>query len=382
MDPARRPPEADVLLFPRRLAGRNSPRGLLFRAALKIYGTGRPADAGLFSYTSLPLDSPFPFDLVRPDVIHLHWIAQGIDYRSFFRSIPAGLPVVWTLHDTEPFTGGCHATGGCVRYQRGCGSCPQLNGLRNPADLSAITIRRKRRLYRGVNLTVVAIGEANAEHARRASVFAGARDVVVIPIGIDVTRFTPRSRPESRARLGIPEDRLVIAFGAVDLGNVYKGFNVLLDALSRLRHRDRVLLLLFGGPLPAGVAPPPGGWLHAGYEQDPRRLASLYAAADVFVLPSVSEALGQVGLEALACGTPVVGSRVGGIPDYVLEGKTGLLVEPGNAAELAARLDWMIEHPAERRDYGAAGPPLIRERFSIETVNRAYRALYERLTAG
>jgi glycosyltransferase involved in cell wall biosynthesis len=381
MDPAGLPDD-DVVQFPRRIAGRNSPRALLFRAALKIYTTGRPADAGLFSYTSLPIDSPFPFDRIRPDVIHLHWIAQGIDYRSFFRSIPAGLPVVWTLHDTEPFTGGCHATGGCVRYQRGCGSCPQLNSLRNPADLSAITIRRKRRLYRRLNLTVVAIGEANAAHAKRASVLAGARGVTVIPVGIDVTRFAPRDRTESRAELGIPQDRIVIAFGAIDLGNVYKGFNVLLDAMSRLRNRDRVLLLLFGGPRPAGVSPPAGGWLHAGFEDDARRLSSLYAAADVFVLPSLSEALGQVGLEALACGTPVVGSRVGGIPDYVLEGKTGLLVEPGNAGELAARLDWMIEHPAERQDYGAAGPPLIRERFSIEAVNRSYRALYERLTAG
>jgi glycosyltransferase involved in cell wall biosynthesis len=382
MDPARRPPEADVLQFPRRVAGRNSPRALLFRAALKIYTTGRPAGAGLFSYTGLPIDSPFPFDLVRPDLIHLHWIAQGIDYRSFFRSIPPGLPVVWTLHDTEPFTGGCHATGGCVRYRRGCGSCPQLNALRNAVDLSAITIRRKRRLYRGLNLTMVAIGEANAGQAKRASVLAGTHGVTVIPIGIDVTRFTPRSRAESRAALGIQQDRLVIAFGAIDLGNVYKGFNVLLDALSRLRNRDRILLLLFGGPLPADVSLPAGGWLHAGFEQDARRLSSIYAAADVFVLPSLSEALGQVGLEALACGTPVVGSRVGGIPDYVIEGKTGRLVEPGNAGELAATLDWMIEHPEERRDYGAAGPALIRERFSVAAVTRSYRTLYERLTAG
>ncbi len=173
---------------------------------------------------------------------------------------------------------------------------------------------------------------------------------------------------------------MIIAFGALDLGSVYKGFNVLLDAMARLRNRDRVLLLLFGGPLPPGVRLPEGTWHHAGFARDPARLSVIYGAADVFVLPSLSEALGQVGLEALACGTPVVGSRVGGVPDYVSDGKTGWLFDAGDAGELAARLDWMIEHPAERQQYGAAGPALVRKRFSADFVTRSYLALYERLT--
>src|SRR5436309_3008736 len=91
----------DVLPFPRTLTRRNSPSGMLYRLVLKTYTTHRPADAGLFSYTRLPIATPFPFDIVRPDVIHLHWIAQGLDYRTLFDSIPAALPVVWTLHDME-----------------------------------------------------------------------------------------------------------------------------------------------------------------------------------------------------------------------------------------------------------------------------------------
>ena len=173
----------------------------------------------------------------------------------------------------------------------------------------------------------------------------------------------------------------MIAFGAIDLGSIYKGFDVLLAALTRLRNRDRVHLLLFGGPLPPGVSLPAGTWHHAGFERDPARLAAIYSAADVYVLPSLSEALGQVGLEALACGTPVVGSRVGGVPDYVSDEKTGWLFEAGNAGELAAKLDWMIEHPAERRQFGAAGPALVRERFSADVVTRSYLALYDELTS-
>lgn len=371
-------PADDITPFPRRPAGANAPGSLLFRAAVKAYTVRRPEGSGLFSYTSLPIESPFPFDVVRPDVIHLHWIAQGIDYRTFFSSIPPAQPVVWTLLDMEPFTGGCHYAGTCLRYERGCGRCPQLNALRNPLDLSALTFRRKRRLYAHLNLTVVAVGEANAVEARRSPLFAHAREFHVIPVGIDTAVFTPPGRSASRARLGLPDDRVVLSFAAVDLMNTYKGFPVLLDAVARLRNRDRVMLLLMGGPLPAGLQLPVP-YHHAGFERDPGRLADVYSAADVHVLPSLSEGLGQVGLEAMACGTPVVGSRVGGVPDYVLDGRTGRLFEAGRAEDLAENLDWMIEHSAERRSMGAAGTRLVHNLFSLDAVNSAYLALYARL---
>ena len=367
-----------VTPLPRRGAPPYAPGALLFRAAVKAYNTGRPDGAGLFSYTSLPVDSPFPFDVVRPDVIHLHWIAQGIDYRSFFRSIPRTQPVVWTLLDMEPFTGGCHYAGPCLRYETGCGRCPQLNGLRSPFDLSGVTFRRKRRLYEHLNLTVVAVGQANAVEARRSPLFAHVREFQVIPVGIDTAVFTPRRRQESRARLGLPEDALVLSFAAVDLMNIYKGFPVLLEAIRRLSNRGRVRLLLTGGPLPAGLQLPVPHH-HAGFTRDAGVLAEIYSASDVHVLPSLSEGLGQVGLEAMACGTPVVGSRVGGVPDYVLDGRTGLLFEAGRAGDLAEKLDWMIQHQAERRSMGAAGTRLIRNLFSVEHVQAAYMTLYDRV---
>jgi hypothetical protein len=102
IDPSGVSAAAEVIRFPRPSAARNSARSLLFRLAVRMHGIHRPRGSGLFSYTSLPIHSPFPFDIVRPDVIHLHWIAQGIDYRSFFDSIPPSLPIVWTLLDMEP----------------------------------------------------------------------------------------------------------------------------------------------------------------------------------------------------------------------------------------------------------------------------------------
>jgi glycosyltransferase involved in cell wall biosynthesis len=368
-----------IRLLPRRdVAAWNSPRSLLFRAAIKAYHTRRPRGAGLFSYTSLPARTPFPFDLVRPDVVHLNWIAQGIDYRSFFRSIPAAQPVVWSLLDMEPFTGGCHYAAGCERYERGCGRCPQLNALRNPFDLSSITFARKRRLYAHLNLTVVAVSRAHCDEARRSPLFARVTDIRIIPVGIDTTMFAPAARAEARARFGLGEHELAVSFAAVDLMNVAKGFPTLLAALELMRGRASVRLLLAGGALPddVRVAVPV---VHAGFETDPRKLAAFYSAADVHVVPSMSEALGQVGLEAMACGTPVIGSRVGGIPDYVRDNGTGLLFTAGDAGALASSLDTLATMPDVRRRMAAAARALVASEFSVDSVTRAYLELYEQI---
>jgi glycosyltransferase involved in cell wall biosynthesis len=369
----------DALLRPMRTRG--PVRQLAYRVALKLYTRGRPPAAGVFSYTSLPAATPFPFDLVRPDVIHLHWIAQGFDYGSLFASIPDGLPVVWTLHDAEPFSGGCHSALTCRRFEARCGRCPQLNGLRNPWDLSAITCRRKRRWYRRLDLHAVAVSRSIARDAGASATMAGARSITVIPNGVDLERFMPHDSNAARARLGVPRDRFVVVFGAVEPDNRLKGGWVLAEALARMRNRDRVFLLVFGGPLAGDFSFGGAEWRHLGYLGEPHQLAEAYSAADVFALPSLAEPFGQVGIEALACGTPVVGSRVGGIPDFVHDGENGLLVEPGDASELAQRLDWLIEHPDAVRRFGANGPPLVRERFSSGSVAEQYAALYHRITA-
>jgi glycosyltransferase involved in cell wall biosynthesis len=343
--------------------------------------TRRPAGSGLFSYTTLPYTTPFPFTRVAPDVVHLHWIAQGFDYGSLFASLPASMPVVWTLHDMEPFTGGCHHAGACARFRSRCGSCPQLNALRNPWDLSALTFARKRRWYARPRLHVVGVSAAMAEEASRSPLFARAHGVSVIPNVIDTMRFAPRDRNAARHRLEIPLDRPVVAFGAVEPCSPYKGFSVLLDAIARIDRARRPLLLVFGGEVPPGTVPRDIAWTHAGFVSEPARLSDLYSAADVVAAPSYAESFGQVPAEALACGTPVVGTRVGGIPDFVIEGRTGLLAAAGDAADLAARLAWLLDRPEERRRLGANGTTLARERFSPEAVGQRYVALYESLVS-
>lgn len=150
----------------------------------------------------------------------------------------------------------------------------------------------------------------------------------------------------------LPTARLVVAGAAKDEAYA-RGLR---DRAARLGLDGRIDWL---GPLPQGD------------------LAMRMAAADVLVLPSLSEALGRVVFEAMACGTPVVASRVGGIPDLVRDGENGFLVPPGDATALAARVAWLLDHHAEARAMGERGRAFAREFFSEE----AYVAGYARLFA-
>jgi len=107
-------------------------------------------------------------------------------------------------------------------------------------------------------------------------------------------------------------------------------------------------------------------------------LAEFMARAEVLVLPSLSEALGRVVLEAMACGTPVIGSAVGGIPDMIQEGETGFLIPPGDVDALAGRLNWILKNPEKATDIGDRARKFAGEFFSEEQYIQNYSDLIER----
>jgi glycosyltransferase involved in cell wall biosynthesis len=101
------------------------------------------------------------------------------------------------------------------------------------------------------------------------------------------------------------------------------------------------------------------------------------AASTVLVLPTFSEGLGRVIIEAMAVGRPVIASDVGGVPDLVVDGQTGFLVPPGDPSRLADRLRWIFMHPAEAKRMGALGHHRIRTLFSTTKYVSGYREVFE-----
>jgi glycosyltransferase involved in cell wall biosynthesis len=210
--------------------------------------------------------------------------------------------------------------------------------------------------------------------------------VALIPHGVDTDRFRPweGDRGPQRMRLGIPEASLVVAYSGRLLRG--KGLEVLLEAFARVAAREPAahLLLLGSGEgqalsveasLRAAAEAPglSGRVTFAGRRED---VADCLGAADVFAFPSLYEALGIALIEAQACGLPAVGSRTGGIVDVIEDGKTGLLVPPGDAAALAEALLALVRERPRRVALGRSARERAAARFSSRASTDAYRELF------
>lgn len=326
------------------------------------------------------LPNPFlQFGRLAPDLVHLHWIGKGfVPLRTISR---LGRPLVWTFHDSGAFTGGCHLPGDCRRFEQACGACPQLGSSRQ-GDLSRRVWRRKERLYGDVDLTVVAPSRWMAECARKSSLLRGRR-IEVIPNGLCLETFKPLDRQWGRQLLGLSQDKRVVLFGAVDAtADRNKGFDLLQGALRRFAAGGGAAELAVFGAYPPEDTPDLGLPIrYLGPLHDEVSLAALYAAADVFVLPSRQENLPNTLMEAMACGTPCVAFNVGGIPEMIDHEQNGYLAAPGEEADLARGIAWVLESP-ERHQRLAAGARKKAERsWHLEDVVGRYTDLYRDLLA-
>ncbi len=339
---------------------------------------GRPVGFDLFTHPRTGWVTHFDQTALQGDVLHLHWVANFIDYPSFFSSIPEGHPVVWTLHDMNPFTGGCHYTSGCEAFCSTCQHCPQL-GRRGPNDLSRRAFHTKSLAFRDKNLHIVADSYWLQSQAQRSSLFSHARSFRTIHYGLKVETLAPQSQSAARREFGIPEDRIVIGFGAASVHDRRKGLRELLQALSQLRTQSKVVALVFGGGSLSAEDGDVQEFINVGYVEDLNRQARVFSAMDLFVMPSLEEAFGLTGLEAMACGVPVVAFAAGGITDYVRPEETGLLAKVGDAAELARQMQWMIDHPDERRGMGARARQMVVGEFTFARQAQKYLDLYDSL---
>lgn len=348
-------------------------RGRLDRLPLLGYPARGP---GTFTPAWLPDRIGSRIARERPDVVHLHWIADGFAGIESLRRIAR--PMVWTLHDSWAFTGGCHVPGECFRYRESCGRCPLLGSTREQ-DLSRRVWERKRTAWNGLPLTLVTPSRWLADCARSSSLLSGVR-CEVIPNGLDLERFRPGSHADARRSLDLPEDARIVLFGGVHaMSDPNKGWPALLEALRALAdgpaHRN-LLLVVFGAseiPPPAAIPVPARS---VGVIGDEETLVSLYRAADVFVAPSRQENLPNTVLEAAACGTPSVAFHAGGFPDLVVHEESGYLARPFDPQDLARGIAWVLGDEPRRRALSERARRHVEERNDILKVAGRYVALY------
>lgn len=368
-------PDATVRTLDARLPSKMLQRLSARADRLPLLAAARRPDA-LFSLGLLGL-SPFALDgVMEAAVVNLHWVANGFVAPWALWSLK--LPVVWTLRDMWPLTGGCHYAGSCRNYTGRCGRCPQL-GSRCEHDLSRLGHFVKRRTRRG-NEAIVAISRWLADCARESSIMRGL-PVQVIPNSVDPDQFRPIPQSAARRSLGLDPAAKVIVFGALGAASDPRKGAALLAAALETGGVPPANLLVFGAGHDPALARACGDRVtFLGRVDDDERLAHIYAAGDVFVAPSVQEAFGKTLTEAMACGVPAIAFAGTGPDDIITHQEDGYLAASVDVEDLARGLRWGLDHPDPGRLRAAARAKVLRE-FTPSRVARRYIELYRQLSS-
>jgi glycosyltransferase involved in cell wall biosynthesis len=279
---------------------------------------------------------------IRPDIINVHNL-HGVDWGiGLIHVCSRNAPVAWTLHDMWSFTGRCTYTSSCHEYIEGCdGSCPtsEKYPVLAPHLIAKAWRQRKDLLSKLPNLIAVTPSRWLSEEART-GLWAG-NQVEVIPHGLPLDIYAPLNTNSAREVLGIDPRGRVLMIAAKKLSEERKGMGYLREALQKLSYGGVTLLTLGKGRLDFEQ---PGVHLHQlGYVDHERTKVLAYSAADVLVHPALLDNFPNVVMEALACGTPVVGFPVGGMLEMVSPGITGWLADEVSTQALARTLDKALD---------------------------------------
>jgi glycosyltransferase involved in cell wall biosynthesis len=274
------------------------------------------------------------------DVIHLHWVNQGmLSLDDIGEILKSGKQVWWTLHDMWPFTGICHHARQCEGWKKECGNCQLLVNGGNKSDLSHRTFKKKQKVYRLGDVRIVACSNWLADLARKAPLFKNFT-VESIPNPIDTTFYTPGDKTEARKKLGLPLNKKLLLFVAYRATDRNKGIYYLGDALTIIQERNadfiaQMGLIIVGREADAATVGIPCECFPQGYVTDAEKMLLCYQAADLLVMPTLQDNLPNTIAEAMACGTPCVGFRVGGLPQMIAHRRNGYLSRYLDAADFA-----------------------------------------------
>jgi glycosyltransferase involved in cell wall biosynthesis len=332
----------------------------------------RPAGLEVFSPLNerrLFADCAAPYD---PDIIHLHWIAGFVDHADFFRSNGAR-KFVWTLHDMNPITGGCHHADGCLGFAGDCRACPQLAGTIDP-DYAARVLADKTNSLAQLSddqLVIVSPSRWLLELSRQSRVTARFAHVLIENPSVDAA--TAPAPVDARRQLGLPATKKIVLFVSDNLRNPRKGVDLLFAAVRLMARKDELQLVGIGQ---STDAPRDLSVIMRGTVADEATMLQYLSSADVLVSPSSAENSPLVVIEALSCGTPVVAFEVGGVPELV-NADRGRLAKERTPENLAAALeDVLFGHARSRSEIRASAAA-----HAPAAVFEKYHEVYSELAA-
>lgn len=320
-------------------------------------------------------------EVKEADLIHLHWINQGmLSLKGIQELLKLGKPIVWTMHDMWVFTGICHYAGTCENFKKNCGQCIFLSS-KFTKDLSMHIFQRKQRLdYSAIHF--IACSEWLKGIAGDSKLL-GDGQVISIPNPIDSIAFAPVSKEQARVRFNLPIDKKLILFGAAKIADSRKGLYYFCEAMKMFMAHypglcKDVELLFLGGKGEDYLQKFEMKVHNIGYLSKQEDIVTLYNVADVFVIPSLEDNLPNTIMEALACGTPVVGFRTGGIPEMVTHLENGYIADYKNSTDLMRGIYWVL-FEADYKIVSQKARQKVVENYTEEIIAQKYYNLYNQL---
>lgn len=319
----------------------------------------------------------------QADIIHLHWVNQGmLSLKNIDKILASGKPVVWTMHDMWPCTGICHHARQCTAYQEECHNCPFLYGGGSKKDLSYRTFLKKLELYKGHRIHFVTCSHWLEGLARKSALLSG-QPVTSIPNAININLFKPRNKEEAREKLNLSTSKKLMLFGSMKITDKRKGIDYLIESCKLLAEKhpelkEQLGVVAFGNQsqqleslLPFKVYP-------LDYVSNEHQLVDVYNSVDIFVTPSLEENLPNTIMEAMACGIPCVGFNVGGIPEMIDHLHNGYVAQYKSSTDFANGIYWTLTDP----DYPNLSEQACRKattHYSENVIAKMYMDLYNKL---
>ncbi|WP_024999419.1 glycosyltransferase family 4 protein [Prevotella falsenii] len=318
------------------------------------------------------------------DVVHLAWINQGmLSLKGIEKILKTGKPLVWTMHDIWPATAVCHITLDCRQFETQCKECRLLpSGVGR--NLVRKTWKRKEAIEGRSHIIYITCSKWLQGEAKR-SALIGQNTIECIPNPIDTNVFCKSDKVEARRKLGLPADKRLILFASQRVTNRNKGMSYLVDACRKMveQHPETlantavVVLGSHAEDLREHFDLP---MFPLGYVSDTQQIVDVYNAIDVFVLPSLSDNLPNTIMEAMACGVPCVGFKVGGIPEMIDHERNGYVVKMKDAADLAYGINWVL-NVADYEKLSSDAVEKVKQCYSQARVATQYIDIYKRALA-
>ena len=306
------------------------------------------------------------------DLIHLHWTPGVLSLETIGSLARSGRGCVWTLHDMWPFTGGCHHAGDCRGFMSGCRDCPQIRNV-----FSSKTERNYRKkleiLHREPSVRVVSPSKWLADLAQQSEIFSHLK-VDVIPNPVDCEVFSPGDRKSAREVFGISSEAFVVGCSAANLSDPMKNMKAVVDGVVELKRQfpnNEIQILAVGD---GGLESRNVKVQTTGLIRTPGRMVEAYRAMDVFVSTSLSENFPMTLVEAAAVGVPVVCLNIGGMPEIVINGDSGRVLD--STADLPNVLTELLSSVSERQRMASNARTLALSQFDLQKVLKKYAEVY------